>query len=101
MTLDFHPEARAEAHDAAHWYEDQSARAGDGFLRAMRTTTDAILADPGRYQRIEGEIRVFRLKKYPYLRYYSFDEATESVLIHAVMHEKRRPDYWRSRWGNG
>ncbi len=97
MRLEFHPEARAEARDAAHWYEDRSSRAGDGFVKAMRTATDAILASPERYRRVEGKVRVFRFKTYPYLMYFSFDEGEETVVIHAVMHEKRRPGYWRSR----
>ena len=41
MSFEFHPEAREEFHDAAHWYEDRS--------------------------------------------------------IYAVMHEKRRYEYWRVR----
>lgn len=97
MTFDFHPEAREEFHDASHWYEDRSIFAGDRFLSAVRIAVNAILADPLRYQSVGEGIRVYRLKKYPFRLYYSFDEATDFVCIYAVMHEKRRPDYWRVR----
>lgn len=63
----------------------------------MRSGVEAILADPTRYQPVEGRTRVFPLKKYPFKLYYSFDESEPMVCIHAVMHEKKRPDYWRRR----
>lgn len=97
MTFDFHPEARAEFQDAAHWYEDRSPLAGDRFVAVVRATVDAIMADPLRYPPDEEGIRVFRLKKFPFKPYYSFDEGMQFVCIYAVMHEKRRPEYWRKR----
>ena len=97
MILDFHPEAIAEVHDASHWYEDRSTRAGDGFLREIRTATETILKNPTRYRTVDGLVRVFSLKKYPFRLYYAFDEVAATVCIYAVMHEKRRSDYWRRR----
>jgi toxin ParE1/3/4 len=97
MTFDFHPEAREEFHDASHWYEDRSIFAGDRFVSAVRAAVNAILADPLRYQPVDEGIRVYRLKKFPFRLYYSFDEGADFVCIYAVMHEKRRPDYWRGR----
>ena len=97
MTFDFHPEAGEEFRDAVHWYEDRSMFAGDRFVSAVRTAVDAILADPLRYQSIDEGIRVFRLKKFPFRLYYSFDAETRFVCIYALMHEKRRPEYWRER----
>ena len=97
MTFDFHPEAREEFHDAAHWYEERSIYAGDRFVAAVRRAIDAILTDPEAYQPAGGGIRVYRLKKYPFRLYYTFEGAQQFVCIYAVMHEKRRPDYWRKR----
>ena len=97
MTFGFHPEAREEFHDAAHWYESRSIKAGDRFVCILRAAVNSILADPFRYQDVGEGVRVFRLTKFPFRLYYSFDEAAEFVCIYAVMHEKRRPDYWRER----
>ena len=98
MTFEFHPEASAEFHDATHWYEDRSLFAGDRFVQAMRAAVDDIIADPRRYPPAgEESIQVYRLKKFPFRVYYSFDPDGPSVFIYAVMHEKRRPDYWRAR----
>ena len=97
MTFDFHPEAREEFHDASHWYEDRSIFAGNRFVNAVRAAVNTILADPLRYQSVDDGIRVCRLKKFPFRLYYSFDAGADFVCIYAVMHEKRRPDYWRGR----
>ena len=97
MTFEFHPEAREEFRDAVHWYEDRSIFAGDRFLIAVRAAVDAILIDPERYQSVGEGIRVYRLKKYPFKLYYSFDSGSQFVCIFAIMHEKKRSDYWRSR----
>ncbi|MEO5914950.1 MAG: type II toxin-antitoxin system RelE/ParE family toxin [Luteolibacter sp.] len=99
MTFDFHSEAREEFHDAVHWYEDRSTMAADRFVREVRAATDAIMSDPTRYQPMENGVRVFRLKKYPFRIYYLFDEDSQFVCIYAVMHEKKRADYWRKRIG--
>lgn len=99
MRLEFHPEAREEFHDAANWYEERSIFAGDRFVKAMRLAVDSIMEDPPRYQHLGDGIHVFRLKKFPFRIYYSHEIETGVLLVHAVMHEKRRPDYWRSRLG--
>lgn len=97
MTFEFHPDASAEFHDAAHWYEDRSLYAGDRFVQAVRVAVNDILADPRRFPPAGEGIQVYRLKKFPFRLYYSFDADASSVCIYAVMHEKRRPDYWRGR----
>ena len=97
MTFEFHPEAREEFRDASHWYEARSLLAGDGFVGAVRAAINAILADPLRYQPVDEWIRVYRLKKFPFRLFYSYDKGKDSICIYAVMHEKRRPDYWRRR----
>lgn len=57
------------------------------------------MIDPLRYQSVGDGIRIFRLKKYPFRLYYSFDESAGFMRIYAVVHEKRGPDYWRGRVG--
>ena len=97
MRFKFHPEARAEFLEATLWYEERSPKAGDGFVNAMHLALTAIGADPVRYQSLEAGIRVFRLRKYPFRIYYDISEVSAEVRILAVMHEKKRPDYWRKR----
>lgn len=99
MTFDFHPEARDEFQDAAHWYEDHSIFAGDRFVKAVREAITDIMLDPLRYQSFRDGTHVFRLKTFPYRLYYTFEQDLALVRIFAVMHEKRRPGYWHERLG--
>jgi len=97
MTFDFHPDARSEFQEAAHWYEDRSIFAGDRFVKAVRHSIEQIMVDPSRYQKLDEGIHVFRLKVFPYRLYYTHEEHIDVIRIFAVMHEKRKPDYWRHR----
>ncbi len=39
----------------------------------------------------------FRLKRFPFYLFYRYFEQKQHVRILAVMHHKRRQDYWRGR----
>ena len=100
MTLDFHPAAEEEFEEAALWYGDRGFTLGDRFVEAIHAATEEILSDPSRYQSLDRDIRVYRLKRFPYRIYYTYLPLLQLVRIYAVMHEKRRPDYWRKRLPN-
>ena len=97
MTFDFHPESKAEFLEATHYYEDRSYLAGDRFVAAVRAAVNVIMTDPQRWPTARNNARVIPLKKFPFRLYYTWDEAGQHICIQAVMHEKRRPDYWRRR----
>ena len=97
MTFDFHPDARKEFHEAAHWYEDRSIFAGDRFVKAVRESIEQIMLDPDSYKHLDNGLHVFRLKVFPYRLYYTHEEHMSMIRIFAVMHEKRKPDYWHYR----
>jgi toxin ParE1/3/4 len=97
MTFDFHPDALEEYQAAAAWHEEQRDRLGIEFTQAVEAGIVLVLSDPGRFQPVGGGIRVFRMKRFPYHLFYRFNEAGRNVRIVAVMHQRRKPDYWRER----
>jgi toxin ParE1/3/4 len=97
MTFDFHPDALEEYQSAASWYEEQRFRLGIEFIQAIETGIAAILSDPGRFQPVGGSIRIYRIKRFPYYVFYRFNEGGNHVRIVAVIHKRRKPDYWRDR----
>ena len=97
MTYEFHPAAEQEFTEAAHWYEDQVEGLGGRFASAISQAIATILKEPGRFQSLEGGLRVFRLNRWPYKIYYELQEAEGHVRIVCVMHQKRRPAYWADR----
>lgn len=75
---------------------EQRYRLGMEFTAAVEKTIGE-LRDPGRYQSAGGMPRIFRMKRFPYYLHHRFNEAGQHVRILAVMHHRRRPDYWRER----
>lgn len=97
MTFDWHPGALQEFEEAGLWYEEQRRRLGVEFSDAVVLAIESILLDPGRFQPVGDGVRLFRLRRFPYHLYYLPDDARHHVRIMAVMHNRRRPDYWRDR----
>ncbi|OAI56381.1 hypothetical protein AYO49_00850 [Verrucomicrobiaceae bacterium SCGC AG-212-N21] len=97
MTFDFHPDALDEYQSAASWYEEQRFRLGLEFVEAIETGIFAVLSDPGRFQLVGVGIRICRIKRFPYYVFYRYNEVGKHVRIVAVMHKRRKPDYWRDR----
>lgn len=96
MKARLHEEAEYELAEASRWYEDKSEGLGSQFLAAILNGIAQIQRDPERYQRVDGEVRVFRLSRFPYKILYSID-STPTLIVLCVMHHKRRPDYWSER----
>jgi plasmid stabilization system protein ParE len=97
MTFDFHPEALQEYRDSAAWYEEQRNWLGVEFTEAADSAIMTILQDPQRHQFLGAKMHVFRLKRFPFYLFYHYDESTAHVRIVALMHHKKRPDYWKER----
>jgi toxin ParE1/3/4 len=97
MTFDWHPDALQEFEEAGLWYEEQRRRLGVEFSDAVVFAIESVLREPTRFQPVGDGVRLFRLKRFPYHLYYLLDATGHHVRIMAVMHNRRRPDYWRER----
>lgn len=97
MTHGFEREALEEYLDTARYYEEQRDRLGEEFIQAVETAIANIEKDPTRFQPIGDGLRIFRMKRFPYHLFYRYDEPRNHATIFAVMHHRRRPNYWRHR----
>ena len=97
-TVVFHPEAVVELEEAVAWYAERSVRVARSFEEAVESGVRSIQSHPSRYAflRKTGK-RAFRVPRFPYLVIY--EETSQHIWIDAVAHEKRHPDYWKSRRG--
>ena len=95
QTVIFHPEARHEMRHAANYYDDSRRGLGDRFLDAVENGVKQVQRNPYRWRKIRGEVRRCLIPRFPYGVLYVADE--EQILIVAVMHLHRHPDYWLSR----
>lgn len=81
--------------EASLVYEVKSAGLGVEFLDDVQRVVDHLRTFPKLGQSIAGGFRRALLRRFPFLLIYA--DQPESILIIAVAHQRREPDYWRER----
>lgn len=84
------PEANAEIHEAAHWYDASRPGLGHDFLRAFRAATDPLRRNPLHYQIVFEEMRRVLLRRFPY-------SVCNEVVVLGCLHWARDPEEWQKR----
>lgn len=95
MSFRFHPEAETEFLAAIDWYEERSAGLGADFAAEIHAAIQRAVTLPLAWPRVDGDIRRALANRFPYGVLYALDGG--KLVILAVMHLRRRPDYWRAR----
>lgn len=95
MKLSFHPEAEREFIEATNYYERSENGLGRRFALEVTTTIRNILAYPDVWPKVSINIHRCLVHHFPYGILYHFER--DEVLILAVMHLHRHPDYWKER----
>jgi plasmid stabilization system protein ParE len=95
MKAIFHPEAHEEMIESAHLYEGRSEGFGSDFLKAVEETTRRIEQFPEAGPIERANIRKRLVSGFPFTILYEMQR--DSIFIAAVMHQHRRPGYWRTR----
>jgi len=87
--------ARHEISDAYRYYNRQHAGLGEEFVAEIRASAKRLARYPeaSPYQR--GEIRKYLLSRFPYKLLYAI--RGEKIIVIAVAHQHRDPDYWVER----
>ena len=91
----FHPDAEAEMIEAAVYYEEQQPELGRRFLASVQDAINRILFNPHLYPVVDRDVRRCLTKTFPFG--VLFRELPNKVVIMAVMHLHRDPDYWKNR----
>ena len=95
MKVRFLPPARRELKDAVQYYNAQRVRLGDEFRDEVWDTIQRIKKFPEAWHPLSASIRRCQMNWFPYgLIYIASDQ---EILIIAVAHLHRSPEYWRSR----
>jgi plasmid stabilization system protein ParE len=95
MKVIFHPEASEEKLESARFYEARSEGLGSDFLAAVEETTRRIEQFPEAGLLDRASIRKRIVPGFPFTILYEVQ--ADRVFIAAVMHQHRRPGYWRRR----
>jgi toxin ParE1/3/4 len=93
-------EASAELGDAVQWYEERQAGLGQRYLQAVDSTLRQLIRYPHAGVRVplvppELGVRRVPVLRFPYAIVYI--ETTDAIRVLAVVHDRRRPGYWRHR----
>ena len=97
MKAILHPEADAEFQEAIDFYRAESPELGVRFYREVMTTLVRIEAHPRAWPRLRGSVRKCLVDGFPYKLLYTIEP--DRLYVVAVMHGKRKPDYWDDRLG--
>lgn len=91
----FHPNAESEMIEAAAYYEEQQPDLGRRFLASVQDAVNRIILNPHLYPTVELDVRRCLTKTFPFG--VLFRVQPRRIVIMAVMHQHRDPDYWKTR----
>ena len=95
MRFIYHPEADAEVIESARYYNSRQGGLGGRFLVMVDKAVDSILEDPTRLPLVDDEVRRCPVDQFPYS--IVFAVVGDTVIVIAVAHHSRDPDYWKGR----
>lgn len=95
MCIVFTRLARQELEDAVRYYELEYSGLGCIFKEEVGKAVRRIAAHPQAWSIERGDVRKCLLHKFPYKLMCSVE--AHHILIIAVAHQHRKPDYWVGR----
>lgn len=87
--------AQHELDEAVAWYRTHAPGLGDAFLVETVKTINLITRYPQAWHPLSPQTRRCRLNRFPYSVIYCIDG--DDLLVIAIAHLHRKPDYWRNR----
>lgn len=97
MTYEFHPDAEAEFLESVGFYESKVKGLGQAFIDEFESTINLVCGAPQQHIiECEPDIRRAPLQRFPFTVIYR--EKFSSVQILAIAHDRRRPQFWLSRF---
>ena len=96
MTVEYHPALAAELEQIRDYYNARRPGLGLEFIDEFERLVLRLAANPGRWMRIEGDIRRALLRRFPYVIYFRQVDK-ERLRITVVKHQRRHPSDGRKR----
>ena len=95
MNIEILDIAQVELEEAIFFYELEQIGLGDRFKAEVRQAIQRIKKYPQAWPIERGEVRKCFVHIFPYKILYS--EQDRTIVILAIAHQHRRPDYWVDR----
>jgi toxin ParE1/3/4 len=93
--IEYHEGAAEDVRNAVSWYLKRSPKAALDFIEELHRAIATIVASPHCWPEGNNSTRRFSLWRFPFAVLYSEQEAV--IMIWAVAHGSRRPEYWADR----
>jgi plasmid stabilization system protein ParE len=93
--LEFLPEARNDAEEATRFYEGRIPGLGTRFRVEVESVCAAIVRQPLLWSERQGRYRRVNIPGFPY--YIAYFIRNERIIVAAIGHASRHPDYWKQR----
>lgn len=97
MKVRFLAPALIEFDEAAAFYETQRRGLGRQFAAEVENALARVALFPEGYQAIGKYSRRCIVARFPYGLIYQLRQSNSQILVVAVAHLHRRPDYWQPR----
>ena len=95
MTFRFLPPAEAELFEGISYYSAIRSELGVRFEQAVTSAARSAAAHPERGAPRSKSTRRWLVKSFPFGIIYRVDES--GILIVAVAHQRKKPEYWAAR----
>jgi toxin ParE1/3/4 len=93
--VEFDSGATEDVKAAVAWYRRRSNKAAVEFIEELNRATATIQEAPTRWAIQKNNTRRFSLWRFPFT--VIFEEEDSRIVVWAVAHGSRRPDYWVKR----
>jgi len=96
MKAVFLKSAQAELDAAVDYYADHASdRVAEAFLQDALQTRQRLIEHPEIGKSISKRLRALTFRHFPYSLIYRL--SADTISIHAIAHQRRRPGYWGGR----
>jgi toxin ParE1/3/4 len=95
LPVDFLPGARRDFDESFDWYAARSSEAAIRFVNAVDSALAELARDPERFVAVDDRHRAYPVNRFPFRVVYRV--AGQRIVVVALAHAKRRPDYWKNR----
>jgi plasmid stabilization system protein ParE len=96
--VEYHQGAASDVIGAVAWYRERSTTAALEFIEELHRAIDTIREAPDRWPLGKNNTRRFLLWRFPFSIIYSYFQQETVIMIWAVAHGSRRPEYWADRY---
>jgi plasmid stabilization system protein ParE len=95
--IEFLEPAEAEFDQAVSYYNNEQPELGERFSLEIQKSLLRIASYPESYQKISKRSRRCLVSKFPYGIIYQYREKHNTILVVAIAHLHRKPEYWSTR----